>query len=111
MMRLLVTALVGFAVVVTSSARAQGTAADYARAETLGQRFANKVMHAKVDAHWTADDSGFWFRSDTGPGTWEFVRIDTATAKRQVAFDHGKLAAALSTAANVKFQADRLPLE
>jgi dipeptidyl aminopeptidase/acylaminoacyl peptidase len=110
MMRSLFVALAGLAILNTP-ANAQGTAADYDRAEKLGQRFANKVTHAKVDPHWAADDSGFWFRSDTGAGTWEFIRIDTAATKREPAFDHAKLAAALSTAADRKLQADHLPLE
>ncbi|MDB5324345.1 MAG: dipeptidyl aminopeptidase/acylaminoacyl peptidase [Phycisphaerales bacterium] len=92
------------------SARAQGTAADYDRAEKLGQRFGGKVTHGKVDARWSADDSRLWFRSDTGAGTWEFVSIDCDTAQRKPAFDHAKLAAALSKAVG-KFVADRLPLD
>ena len=91
-------------------ARAQGTAADYDRAEKLGQRFGGKVTHAKVDAHWI-DDSRFWFRSDVGQGKSEFILVDCETAKRQVAFDHARLGAELSKAAGAAIVADRLPLD
>src|SRR6184192_2187692 len=91
-------------------AGAQGTAADYERAEKLGQRFGGKVTHAKVDAHWSADDSAFWFRSDTGPGTWEFVRIETGAGERRPAFDHRALAAALAKTGG-KFAEDHLALD
>jgi dipeptidyl aminopeptidase/acylaminoacyl peptidase len=90
-------------------ARAQGTAADYDRAQTLAQRFAGKVSHAKVDPHWISDTQ-FWFRSDLGEGKSAFVLADCQAAKLQAAFDHARLAAALSKAAGTIVLADRLPL-
>jgi len=94
----------------TTLARAQGTAADYDRAEKLPQRFANKVTHAKVDPHWLGD-SRFYFRSDLGEGKSEFILVDCEVATRRPAFDHAKLGAALSKAANTAIVADRLPLD
>lgn len=91
-------------------ARGQGTAADYQRAENLSQRFGGKVSHAKVDAHWISD-SQFWFRSDLGEGKSEFVLVDCEAGKRQAAFDHAKVGAALSKAAGTIVVADRLPID
>jgi dipeptidyl-peptidase-4 len=91
------------------SASAQGTAADYDRAEKLSQRFSGKVTHARVEPRWNADDTAFVFRSDTGPGTWEFIRIDSETGQRHPAFDHDALAHALALYG--KFARDRLQLD
>lgn len=102
--------LSAFVFVSAAIARAQGTAADYQRAEKLSQRFAGKVSHAKVDPHWISD-SQFWFRSDLGEGKSEFVLIDCEAGKRQAAFDHAKLGAALSKSAGTIVMADRLPVD
>ncbi len=93
-----------------ATARAQGTAADYQRAENLSQRFSGKVSHAKVDPHWISD-SQFWFRRDLGEGKSEFVLVDCEAGKRQTAFDHAKLGAGLSKAAGTIVVADRLPID
>jgi len=95
----------------TTAARAQGTAADYERAEKLPQRFRGLVSHGRVEPHWSAGDASFWFRSDTGPGTWEFVRVECESGQRQVAFDHARLAEALSKATGNKADATKLALE
>src|SRR5262249_26325610 len=51
-----------------------------------------------------------WYRvlREKGP---EFILIDPAKGTRAPAFDHAKLAAALSTAAKEKFEADKLPFQ
>jgi dipeptidyl-peptidase-4 len=91
-------------------ARAQGMAADYDRADKLAQRFGGKVSHAKVEPHWFGE-TRFWFKSDLGQGKSEFITIDSETAKREPTFDHAKLGAALSNAANAVILADRLPID
>jgi len=52
----------------------------------------------------------FWFRDATSEGS-EFVVVDAATGKRSTLFEHSKLAAALSSAANASYQAGHLPFE
>jgi dipeptidyl-peptidase 4 len=84
------------------------TREDYARAE----RFMNYNTTPLVDRTgirptWLADER-FWFRLSTGQ-TSEFVLINPATGERRPAFDHAKLAAALSTAAGATFNATQLP--
>ncbi len=46
-------------IIFTADARAQGTAADYARAEALPGRYQNKLTHARVDPHWITDAPRF----------------------------------------------------
>ena len=100
------------------------TADDYARAERfMGYNTNPLVFHAAVRPNWLADsallpvaargaasaDDRFWYRV-TVPGrqrssSWSIRRART----RERAFDHEKLAAALSTAASGRYTALTLP--
>ncbi len=61
----------------------------------------------RCDAKWLPDER-FWYR-DLGPDGSEFVLYDAAHGTRQPAFDHAKLAAALSAAAGATYDAAHLP--
>ena len=61
-------------------AAAQGTKADYARANSVYKWTAGKVTSAKADAHWTPDGAQFWYRN----ANKEFVLVDVATGTRRV---------------------------
>ncbi|HVV99727.1 MAG TPA: prolyl oligopeptidase family serine peptidase, partial [Planctomycetaceae bacterium] len=62
----------------------------------------------RVVPHWIGDGR-FWYRNDLRGGAREFVLVVPEQGTRQPAFDHGKLADALSKAAGSKYQSDRLP--
>jgi dipeptidyl aminopeptidase/acylaminoacyl peptidase len=84
------------------------TAADYARAEKMmGYNTNPLVFHSGVRPAWLADES-FWYRITTAEGS-EFVLVDPSHGTRVPAFDHAKLAAALSTAAGSTYDAHHLP--
>jgi dipeptidyl aminopeptidase/acylaminoacyl peptidase len=84
------------------------TAADYARAEKfMGYNTTPLVTHSGVRPNWLPDER-LWYRVATEAGS-EFVLADPARGTRGPAFDHAKLAAALSTAANAKYDAGHLP--
>jgi dipeptidyl aminopeptidase/acylaminoacyl peptidase len=84
------------------------TAADYARAERLmGYNTNPLVSHSGVRPNWLADER-FWYRITTNEGS-EFVLVDPARGTRGPAFDHAKLAVALSTAAGATYDANHLP--
>jgi dipeptidyl aminopeptidase/acylaminoacyl peptidase len=86
------------------------TAADYARAEKfLGPSVTPLVVGGSVAATWLPDDR-FWYRNTTADGS-EFVLVDTAKRTRGPAFDHVKLAAALSAAAGATYTAAQLPFQ
>src|SRR5205085_10282371 len=53
----------------------------------------------------------FWYRNDLPGGTKEFILVDAEAGNRREAFDHTKLAAALSKAAGQDYRADRLPFD
>ncbi|MFN0112006.1 MAG: DPP IV N-terminal domain-containing protein [Blastocatellia bacterium] len=86
------------------------TADDYARAEKfMGYNTAPLVLRAGVRPTWLPDGR-FWYRVTTETGA-EFVLVDPARGTRGPAFDHAKLAAALSTAAGAKYEATKLPFQ
>jgi len=94
-----------------SSGYAQGTKEDYARADSLRQRTRNKVLHARVEPHWFRDGDAFWYRNDLGHGAREFIRVDVDRRTRTPAFDHARLAEAMSRRAGKPVKATFLPFE
>ncbi|HEV2618240.1 MAG TPA: DPP IV N-terminal domain-containing protein [Candidatus Acidoferrales bacterium] len=92
-----------------SLAAAQGTLADYQRAERfLGGNLRSMISVADIRPAWIADSDRFWYRSD-GPKGAEFIVVDAAKNTSTPAFDHARLAAALSRAARQPYEATRLP--
>jgi dipeptidyl aminopeptidase/acylaminoacyl peptidase len=67
------------------------------------------VYKARITPHWFQNDTRFWYRNDLRGGAKEFIVVDAEKGTRQPAFDHQKLAAALSKSAGQEFKADRLP--
>ena len=78
-------------------------------AQLLGPNARRLVSGDEVRPVWLADGD-FWFRSNTGAGR-TFVRVDPAARTRQPAFDHVRLAAALSLAADTAYVAEKLPFD
>jgi dipeptidyl-peptidase-4 len=84
------------------------TAADYAHAEKfMPYATAPLVMNGAVRPTWISDDR-FWYRTTTPAGT-EFVLFDAAHNTRKVAFDHARVAAALSKETGTKYDPAKLP--
>lgn len=84
------------------------TAADYARAEKMmNYNTSLLVFHSNVRATWAGSDR-FWYR-DVRPDGSQFVMVTAATGAKAPAFDHEKLASALSDAAGTKYDALHLP--
>ena len=89
-------------------ASAQGTAADYQRAMTLRDRYAPLAPGIVDQVGWIESSHRFWFRTTVEGGTQFFV-FDADTRARQPAFDHARLAAALSSATGGTYTALELP--
>ncbi len=96
--------------VLPALAFAQGTKADYERADKLAERTRGTVFRAKIDPHWLPGNERFWYRNDLADGKREFVLVDAVRATRASAFDHARLAAALSKTLARPVEADRLPI-
>src|SRR5216110_1517067 len=91
---------------VTSSGAVQSRADD--RETDRGLR---RVFKDRVSPHWFANNTRFWYRNDLREGAKEFILVDAERGTRKTAFDHAKLAAALSKAAGAEYRAEKLPFD
>ena len=88
----------------------QRTATDYARAESfLSWNAGTQVSGDQVSPEWLAGDR-FWYRSRI-LGGHEFILVDPSGPTRAPAFDHARLAAGLSDAADTSYVAGKLPFD
>ncbi|MEV1292725.1 DPP IV N-terminal domain-containing protein [Pseudonocardia sp. NPDC049635] len=86
--------------------RIQLTDADYARAEQMLAPYrARLIPNASVVPEWSADGARFRYRSGG-----RHVLVDPAVGVRREAFDHDRLATALSEASGHAVPADDLPI-
>ena len=89
---------------------AQGTRADYERADGLRERTRGKVFRMQVRPHWFADGDRLWYRNDGPDGTHAFFVVDATQGTRRPAFDHARLAEALGRALGSPQKPSRLPV-
>ncbi len=87
---------------------APGLKTDYDRAFGLRERVQDKIYNVPEVPTWIAKSSKCWYRKTVKGGT-AFVLVDAAAATKGPAFDHARLASALSTAANGHYSAVTLP--
>src|SRR5579872_2316247 len=87
------------------------TANDYERAESRMSYNTEQLVDDQFNGrvNWLPGDK-FWYRKLTATGS-EFVLADPAKGSRAAAFDHVKLAAALSTASGKTVDAAHLPFQ
>ncbi len=106
--------LAALAVLLTATeAAAQGTPEDYERAGRFyGQSAGELVFYESVSPGWI-DEEGerFWYRRQHPGGSSEFVMVDPNSGSRIPAFDHERLAAALSAATGESVDPQRLPFQ
>ena len=76
-------------------AAAQGTLADYLRADSLGDRLEGLVVDVAERPSWIEEANRFWYRK-TVEGGHSFVLVDAETQAKGPAFDHERLASTLS---------------
>jgi dipeptidyl aminopeptidase/acylaminoacyl peptidase len=90
------------------SALAQGTLADYQRAQDVQTKSRGLVVNAPGAMTWIGESNRFWYPRSV-KGGFEFILVDAATSTKKPAFDHDKLAAAISVATGKKYTAWALP--
>ncbi len=73
----------------------QGTLADYQRAQGLQAKARNLVVNVPGAVTWIDATNHFWYPRTVKGGT-EFMLVDAAAGSKQLAFDHDKLAGAIS---------------
>jgi len=106
----------GVHLVAPPSGHSQGTKADYERADALPARARDKVFQSGIRPRWVrpqgfANDARFWYANDLPGGTREFLVVDAARGERRPAFDHAKLAEALSEVIKEPVEPSRLPFD
>ena len=83
--------------------------AAYQRAErALSGDAARLVYKASVEARWIGDTHKFWYRNDVR-GEREFVLVDADAGAKASAFDHERIATALSAAVGQEYDSRHLP--
>lgn len=92
----------------SAGSMAQGTAADYARAEQLNARYQGLAVNVPDHATWIGKTPRFWYRRSV-KGGYEFMLVDATTLEKRPAFDHAKLAQSLGVAASAQYTAITLP--
>jgi dipeptidyl aminopeptidase/acylaminoacyl peptidase len=93
-----------FPVVIT----AQGTVADYRRADSLRTRFEGLVVNVAAQPAWIPNSTRLTYRKSVRGGT-EFVMVDAATGQKRPAFDHARLATALGSATSGRYTPITIP--
>jgi dipeptidyl aminopeptidase/acylaminoacyl peptidase len=82
------------------------------------QRDIQGVYKTRIIPHWFVlrmpdgtENTCFWYRNNLSDNTKEFVLVNAERRTRQPAFDHQKLASALSKATGDEYQVDKLPFD
>ena len=78
------------------------------------RRFGRRVQGVykdRITPHWFAENKFFWYRNDLSGSTREFILINAEHGTRKAAFDHQKLAEALSKATGKQYKANQLPFD
>lgn len=70
-----------------------------------------KVYREKVQAHWFAGNSRFWYRNDLPGNRREFIVVAAEQGARTPAFDHQRVARAISEKWNKEIDPERLPFD
>lgn len=84
-------------------------AARYAKAEALLPHNMKKLIQSpRVRPNWIRDTETFWYRNTTESGT-EFVLVDAVAGTKEPAFDHARLAEALSDFVDEPVEPTALP--
>lgn len=100
---------VSAAVLIPIAGAAQGTAGDYQRASNVAERTAGLVVDAPEEPKWI-DGNQFWYRKSVIGGN-VFVLVDAATAQKRPAFDHARIASALTAKLSRPYTGITLPFQ
>ncbi|MCR8843861.1 S9 family peptidase [Paenibacillus sp. SC116] len=90
------------------------TAEQYAKAKEWSQDWQADVDNARVVPHWIGQSSTFWYQRDIRVGAQkgsEFVIVNPISNSVDLAFDHNRLAAALSSVLQEEVNPHQLPIQ
>jgi dipeptidyl aminopeptidase/acylaminoacyl peptidase len=110
MLRILRVAVLSFCSLICSlPALAQGTQADYERASGLRAKYEAAAIDIAGAATWIGTTHRFWYRK-LNRGASEYIIFDADTLQKNPAFDHAKIASALSVLLGSTVKASDLQL-
>ncbi|WP_165244409.1 S9 family peptidase [Paludisphaera soli] len=89
----------------------EGSKAAYDRADALYEKVRDKVFKACVRPTWLPQGRRFWYRNDLPDDARQYLYVDAEKGERRPAFDHAKLAEALSQKAGRPLDAAQLALD
>src|SRR5689334_15089583 len=95
--------IIGLALGSAATAFAQGTSADYARANGLRAKYEAAAGEIAGPATAIGRTHRFWYRKNV-PGGDQFMLIDADTLQKQPLFDHDKMARSLSEVAGKPYK-------
>ena len=90
--------------------QAQVTSADYQRAQALRQQYESAAVFVPDAPTWINGTHRFYYRRTLANG-FEFVTVDADTKQKSPAFDHTRLADALSRGSGRAYSPTRLPFQ
>ncbi len=93
-----------------AAAHAQGTAADYRRAQSLRKTVKGKVTGLELTSAWSTDGKLLAFQRFLPGKGHEYVRLDVATGRELPAFDHSALARLTRDGSEADLDPARLPV-
>jgi dipeptidyl aminopeptidase/acylaminoacyl peptidase len=97
-----------FCLIAPGMALAQGTLADYQRAQGLQAKARGLVVDSPGTAAWIGDSGQFWYARSAKGGS-QYVMVDAASGSKKLAFDNEKLAIAINAASGGHYTAANLP--
>ena len=89
---------------------AQGTKADFLRAENLYKDSHKKISNNKLNVHWDKNEKYLWFKVNSSKNTYDFFVVDLTSGKKTKAFDSVKLSEAVKKQTGKNFKAENLPI-
>jgi dipeptidyl aminopeptidase/acylaminoacyl peptidase len=81
-MRLTLSLLVILLLLTSSITRAQGTRADYDRAQQMPRLTRGKLLNASISPNWSKDGNSFWFEESTIDGPRKIIQINALDGTR-----------------------------
>ncbi len=70
-----------------------------------------RLYRDTVEPHWFRNNTRFWYRVDVSSQQHGFILVDAVAGTRRTAFDHKRVAIAMTEALGREFTADQLPIE
>jgi dipeptidyl aminopeptidase/acylaminoacyl peptidase len=96
-------------IIISASSMAQLTVADYKRADSLAEKFRNKIFYADVNPSWAGKTNIFSYEIVTPDGK-KYILVDPVKQTKKEAFSNEKLARKMSELSDTLFDAGKLPI-